>query len=217
MDKPLVILAYGIAIALGLWGLGHALPGLGYAIATIIEAFGIAAGLAVATASTGLATAGVVAPWVAQAATAALGVAAASTAYLVVVRIVEKGKDHPYQMLVPVFGVLAGLCVDLTKDVLLVSTIEKAFYPFFTGVLAIVGGTLLLARHLAVRIVGGLLPFIPPLLVLQQLLTKEKYEAATTTLQTAATPAFIAFWGTLILGLLIVGMGIIQPKIAKQT
>jgi hypothetical protein len=216
MYTPPVILALGVAASVILLAIGYVLPAPGQALATIIQAFGVAAGLAVATATTGLATAAVVAPWLAQAATASLGAAAVGVVYLVVVRVVEKSKENPYQLLVPVFGILAGLCVDLTKDKLLNSDIEKAFYPFFTGMLAIVGGTLLMNKHLAVRIVGGLLPFIPPILVLQQLLTREKFDTAMTELRDPATPVFMAVWGTLLIGLLIVAMGIVQPRAARD-
>ncbi|QBE66492.1 hypothetical protein [Pseudoduganella lutea] len=216
MDKPFLVLAWGLVAAavLGVFGV-YVLPAVGWAIATVIEAFGVAAGLAVATATTGLATATVLAPWVAEVAAVTLGATGMGVGYLVVLKVVEKGKDHPYELLVPVFGILAALCVDLTKDALLESQIMKAFYPFFTGALTIIGGVLLINKQLPMRIVGGLLPFIPPLLVVQQLLTRKKYDVAKAALQDPTTPEFIAVWGTLIVGLVIVIIGVLQPGRGK--
>lgn len=107
--SPAVILSIGVAITAGL-------VALGYALKIVLPAFGVAIGLAIATATTGLATAGSVAWWVAPAAAAGVGTTGVVVAVRLLVTVVKTAQDKPFEWSLPLLGVAAGLAMNLWKD-----------------------------------------------------------------------------------------------------
>jgi hypothetical protein len=101
----------GTFLAVGA-AVGAGLVGLGYCLKLALPVLGTSLGLAIATATTGLAT-GAVATWVAP--VAAVGVAATGTVVTVhlLVKVVDHAKDKPYEWTLPFRGAIAGILSEL--------------------------------------------------------------------------------------------------------
>jgi hypothetical protein len=111
-----IILAVGVAVAVGL-------VALGFALKAILPALGVAVGLAFATATTGLATSGAVAAWVAPVAAAGIGTTGVVLAVHLLVSVGKTAQEKPYEWTLPLLGVAAGVALNLWKD--LVDTPES--------------------------------------------------------------------------------------------
>lgn len=212
ISKPGVIVALGIAAAVVLWGAAQLIPAVAEAAGILIKAIGAAGGLAVAVATTGFATAGVVSTWLPTAATACVATAGVGTVYLVVAKIVEKGKEKPYEWLLPGLGLLAVFCVDLAKDQLVQTVTERAIYGLSTGLLTIGGGFLLLQKKIIARAIGFVLPFVPTAIVCITLFKKEKIPGALTDFLAAGSLGAIGLIGVFILGGVIAVLGVVIPN-----
>lgn len=211
-SNPLVIVAVGVGTAGVLWAVAQLLPAIADAAGILIKAFGAAVGLGVAAATTGFATAGAVASWLPTAATAGVAAAGVGATYLVIAKIVEKGKEKPYEWLLPALGLLAVFFVDLTKDQLLSTVTERAIYALTTGLLTIGGGLLLLQERLTVRAVGFLLPFLPSVAVWLLLLQERHIPGALSDFISSGSVGAIGLVGVFVLGTLTAALGILLPK-----
>jgi hypothetical protein len=208
---PLVILAVGVVLCGLLWVLGHVAHPLAEAIGVVIESFGAAVGLGVAAATTGFGTAGMVAPWLATSASAGLAAAGVGTTYYIIRQVVVKGKEKPYDWLLPALGLLAVFFVDLTKDELLSNPAERAIYALCTGLLTVGGGFLLMQKKIVVRAVGFLLPFLPAVMVWFLLQEQEHKEKVVTALKGSDIGMF-GLIGVLVIGGVISILGVFLPR-----
>jgi hypothetical protein len=211
-SNPLVIAALGVAIAAVLWGAAQLIAPIFDGVAVLIKAIGAAGGIAVATATTGFASAGAVAPWLAPAAAGGLAAAGAGATYIVLHKVVEKGKEQPYEWLLPALGLLAVFFVDLTKDELFPTFIERAIYALTTGLCTIGGGILLLNQRIAVRVLGAVLPFAPTVVVWAILVREQQLAKGLADFVKAGSVGAIGLVGVFVLALVIVGLGIFLPK-----
>lgn len=211
-SSPLVIAALGLAIAAVLWGAAQLIAPILDGIAVLIKAIGAAGGIAVATATTGFATAGTVAPWLAPAAAGSLAAAGAGATYIVLHKVVEKGKEQPYEWLLPALGLLAIFFVDLTKDGLFPTFTERAIYALVTGLCTIGGGILLLNKRIAVRILGVWLPFAPTVVVWASLVREQQLAKGLADFIKSGSVGAIGLVGIFVLAFVIVGLGILLPN-----
>lgn len=211
-SNPFAILAIGVAAALGLWGLAQVLPALGEFFGILIQSFLAGAGLAVAAATTGFATAGAISAWVPKVAAASLVAAGVSTTYLVVAKVVEKGKEKPYEWLLPALGLLAVFFVDLTKDQLVQTVTERAIYALFTGLLTVGGGFLLMQQRIVVRAIGFILPFVPSVVVWLLLVQNKHVTGALSDFIAAGTVGAIGLVGVFAFGSLVALLGVLLPN-----
>ncbi|QLG93670.1 hypothetical protein HZF02_17695 [Pseudomonas yamanorum] len=211
LSNPAVILAAGVAAGAVLWGIAQLLPAIAAFFGILIQAIAAAAGLAVAVATTGFATAGSVAAWLPIAATVGVGAAGASATYLVVVRIIDKGKEHPYQWLLPALAALAVFCVDLTKDQLVTTGLERALYGLTTTVLTIAGGWLLMTRQLSVRLIGFLLPFLPSIAICLLLLKQQHVNGALSDFIASGSVGAIGLMGAISMAFIVGALGLLLP------
>ncbi|QBJ77879.1 hypothetical protein [Aquitalea sp. USM4] len=211
-SNPFTIAALGIAAGGLLWGIAQLLPAIAAFFAIIIKAIGAAGGLAIAVSSTGFATAGVFAAWLPNVATLGVATAGMGTTYLVVAKIVEKGKEKPYEWLLPALGLLAVFFVDLTKDQLVPTGTERALYGLTTALLTIGGGFLLLQKKLIVRAIGFILPFIPACVVCLLLIQENHVSAALSDFIASGSVGAIGLIGVFVLGALIAILGVVIPS-----
>ncbi len=211
-SDPVVIVALGIAFGCSFLGLAILLPALADAISIILKAFGAAAGIAVAVSTTGFATAGVFVTWLPQAATAGIATAGIGTTYLVLAKIVEKGKEKPYEWLLPVLGALVAFFVDLAKDQLVQTVIERAIYSISTALLIVCGGFLLLQKRMIVRAIGFVIPFLPTVIVCVTLFKEQQIPNTLTDFLAAGSLGAIGLIGVFLLGLLIAVLGVVIPN-----
>ncbi len=211
-SSPPVIVAGGIAIAAILWGLAQIIPPIFEGLGHLCKAVGAAVGLGFATATTGFATAGVVASWLAPATAAGAATTAVCAAVFVVHKVVERAKEQPYEWLLPALGLLAVFFVDLSKDELLVTGTARALYALATGIFTIGGGLLLLNSRLWVRALGFFLPFLPTGVVWATLVSNGHVTRGLADFILAGSPAAIGMVGVLILGGVIAVLGIALPE-----
>ena len=211
-SSPFVIAALGIAGGAVLWGIAQVLPALAEAAGILISAVAASGGLAFAVATTGFASAGSVVSWLPTAATVGVAAAGVGTTYLVVERIVEKGKEKPYEWLLPALSLLAVFFVDLTKDQLLSTVTERAIYALTTGILTVGGGFLLMQRRIAVRAIGFILPFFPSVAVWLLLLQQEHIPGALTDFIASGSIGAAGLVGAFVLAVVIAVLGILLPR-----
>ena len=210
-SDPMLVAALGVAIAAVLWGVAQLIAPIFDGIAVLIQAVGAAGGIAVATATTGFATAGMVAPWLAPAAAGGLAAAGAGVTYIVLHKVVEKGKERPYEWLLPALGLLAVFFVDLTKDALFQTFIERAIYALSTGLFTIGGGMLLLNRRIPVRFFGAVLPFAPTAVVWASLVREQQLSEGLAEFVSSGSVGAIGLAGVFALAIVIVGLGVLLP------
>lgn len=208
-SNPLWLLAAGVSGFLILLGLSFLLP-------PVIKAFGAAGGLATATAATGFATAGITASWLPTLATASMAAAAGGTTYLVVHRVVREGTKQPFEWLLPLFTILTGLMVDLTKDSLFGNNTQRALFVGATAGFLLGGGILMRNPRLTVRVIGFVLPFLP--LAAVWFLAASRSERQST-IESLTSGGVLAGWGLLgsvALTVLVVGLAIALPRRGEQ-
>jgi hypothetical protein len=200
-SNPSFVLAAGLAIAAciaaALWGLALVIPAVGAAI-----------GLGIAVASTGFATAGAVASWLPTAASAGLAAGGASITIYVVSKVVESGKNRPYEWTLPALTVLAVFFVDMTKEIAFSAQLERAIFAFATGMLTLAGGFLLLQRALAEKIIGFLLPFFPAIVVVAIYLKEGQIQTLMSDILAAGNTGAIGLVGAISVAAFVAILGI---------
>jgi hypothetical protein len=156
---PAKILALGAAIALGI-------VALGYLLKIVLPVLGVAIGLCFATATTGLATAGAVAPWVAPAAAGSVAVTGLALTLRLTVTAARAAQDNPYEWSLPLLGFAAGFLLNLWKD--LGGSIPTLRWGVGGGVafLTVVAGACYKRRNWQWKAVAVLLYLVPPLTLL---------------------------------------------------
>ena len=212
VSSPLVIVSLGIAGGAVLWGVAQLLPAIADAVGILVKAVAAASGLAFAVATTGFATAGTVATWLPIAASAGVAATGISATYLVVARIVEKGRERPYEWLLPALGLLAVFFVDLTKDELVPTVLQRAIYALITGLFTVGGGFLLMQRRVVARIIGFGLPFAPSIVVWLLLLRAKHVSGALSDFIASGSLGAIGLVGVFVLGAVIAILGVLLPS-----
>lgn len=212
LSNPLIIVSIGIAAAAALWGIAQVIPPIFEGIGVLITAVAAAGGLAVATATTGFATAGTIASWLAPAAAAGVAATGAGVTYVVLYKVVKEAKDKPYEWLLPALGLLAVFFVDLSKDELLATGTERALYGLTTGCCTIGGGILLLNPRIWVRVLGFIVPFLPTFVVWGALVREGHITRGLTDFIRAGSAGAIGLVGVLVLGIVIALLGVALPQ-----
>lgn len=201
-SSPSAVLAIGIAIAAciaaALWGLAQVIP-----------AFGVAVGLGIAAASTGFATAGTIASWVPTAASVGIVAGGASITVYVVSKVVESGKNRPYEWTLPALTILAVFFVDMTKEIAFSTQLERATFAFATGMLTLAGGFLLLQRAWAAKIIGFLLPFFPVVVVVAIYLKDKQIQGLLSDILAAGTTGAIGLVGAIVVAAFVAILGLV--------
>lgn len=210
-SNPFAIVALGVACGPVLWGIAQVLPALATAAGILISAVAASAGLAFAVATTGFASAGSVVSWLPTAATVGVVTAGIGTTYLILEKIIEKGKEKPYEWLLPALTPLAVFFVDLTKDQLLPTVTERAIYALSTGIFTVGGGLLLMQRRIAVRAIGFILPFFPSVTVCLLLLHQEHISGALTDFIASGSIGAAGLVSAFVLASVIAILGILLP------
>ena len=189
------ILATGAAVAGGL-------VGLGYCFKIILPVLGTSFGLAIATATTGLATAGAVASWVAP--FAAAGVAATGTVLTVhlLVKVAEEVQDKPYEWTLPLIGAIAGVLVNVSKDLVFQNAAMRLLFGGITALWIVVAGALYKRRGWRWKCSAILLYLLPPLYVLGWKVSKGLGDAKTY-FSTISRMEWLALAGFATIGLVI--------------
>lgn len=157
--SPATILALGVAVAAGL-------VALGFALKAILPALGVAFGLAFATATTGLATSGAVAWWVAPAAAAGIGTTAIVLTVHLFVSIGKTAQDKPYEWTLPLLGVAAGLALNLWKDLVDVPQSVRLLLGGIAALWIVVAGACYKRPGWRWKSVAVPLYLVPPLILL---------------------------------------------------
>lgn len=194
LETPAGIVALGLFFALVLWGLAQALPAFGVGI-------GNAVGLTIAISVTGVAAATSVATWIPTA--AALGIAAGSGAVglYVTVKIVKIARERPFDFALPFITLLSVFFVDITKEAYFEpSKIEQALFAAVTALATLTGGFLLTNQNIFVRIIGGGIPFLPPMLVLTLAMLSTGDNTLLSDLIHLSTPGAFGLVGMLAIG-----------------
>lgn len=196
------VIALGIAIAAciaaALWGLAQVIP-----------AFGAAIGLGIAAASTGFATAGAIKSWVPAAASVGIAAGGASITVYVVSKVVESGKNRPYEWTLPALTTLAVFFVDMTKEIAFSTQLERATFAFATGMLTLTGGFLLLQRSWVAKIIGLLLPFFPVVVVVAIYLKDKHVQSLVSDILAAGTTGAIGLVGAIVVAAFVAILGLV--------
>jgi hypothetical protein len=145
---------------------------------------------------------------------AAIGVAATGVgvAWIVLQKVVEQGKEKPYEWILPVLGLLAVFFVDLSKDELLATGIERSLYALITGFCTIGGGMLLLNRKFSVRAIGFVVPFLPTLVVWGALVREHQIAMGIGDFLRSGSTAALGLIGVLVVGVVTAVFGVVLPK-----
>lgn len=212
-SEAFVILAMGAAAGLALWGFAQVIPPLFQGIAFVIQAVVAAGGLAVGLAA---GSAGAVSAWVVPVASAGVAATGAGVTLVVLHKIVENGKEKPYEWLLPALGLLAVFFVDISKDGLVDNGTMRALYALGTGICTIGGGVLLLNRHLLVRVIGFVLPFVPTAAVWATLLSRGGIRAGIADFVRSGSLGSIGLVGVLVMGVVIAVLGVLLPNQAQE-
>lgn len=152
------ILAIGVAFGAGF-------VGLGYCLKIAVPVLATSLGLAIATATTGLAT-GAVATWVAP--VAAAGIAATGTVLTVhlLVKVADHAKEKPYEWTLPLLGAIAGVLVNLSQDIVFQKPAVRLLFSGIAALWIVVAGALYGRKDLRWKCSAILLYLLPPLCVL---------------------------------------------------
>jgi hypothetical protein len=208
IKKPAVIVALGIAgaavLAALLWGLSE-----------IIPALGVAVGLAISVSATGLATASGLAPWVAPLATVGVGVTGASAAYIVIITVGEKVKQSPYVWTIPLLSITAGLLADLCKEFFFDNKIAQIVFTTIVAFMLLVGGYLLTKKPIGLRAFGVVLPLLPSVFMLANLVVSNKGDQFTNSAKALSGTDIIGIAGLFVISLILVIFGLMASDMEQ--
>ncbi|MEM9618714.1 MAG: hypothetical protein AAF936_12200 [Pseudomonadota bacterium] len=190
------IVAFGIAVGIGgagiLWGFSKLLP-----------AFGVAIGLAISIATTGVVSSGAIAGWIVPTASAGVAAAGFGAAYLIVVKAMDAAEKAPFNWSVPALAILAGFLVEICKEFYPASPLIKILFATVAAFLILVGGVLFTRAGMKWKIPAAGMQIAPPLLILLLIIS----ESEETKLLMAVKEISFATWAAL-LGMLSVAAGV---------
>lgn len=204
-NQPLAILAsatgVAVCIAATLWGFSK-----------IIPAFFAGIGLMAAAATSGFATAGAIASWIP--AVAAIGIFSGGIAvtYRVIVVAIGSGAKRPYEWALPALTILSIFLVDMTKELIFPTQLERASFALITGLCTLAGGFLLLNKKMVVNIVGMILPFIPSIFIFSIYIQKKEGSLILKDIVTSGAIGQIGLIGAFAVPLLIIPLGLSMKK-----
>jgi hypothetical protein len=162
-DKnPLEIVAWGLAIGLGLTGLGLLLK-------WVLPALGAVVGIATSIISGGL-IASSFNSWVVPAASAGLLIGGGSTLLLVFVRVAKEAKKNTFEWALPILAIFAGLVIDLCKELYTEKPIARVIYATSVSALYLLGGILWRlkregTKQIFLKITSIIIFLLPPFLI----------------------------------------------------
>ncbi len=165
-QNPLLILAYGVAVALGI-------AALGWALCQVIQAIGAAIGIAT-TIITGGALAVSLSSWIAPAAGIGLAATGGATTILLLVKIVEQAKARPYEWTVPILAIVSAFVIDTCKELYDTNnSVVRIIYGASVTGMFLIGGILWKQKSsgvklFALRIVATLFFLLPPFMIFLQ-------------------------------------------------
>ncbi|MGH7515619.1 MAG: hypothetical protein ACREOQ_22170 [Gemmatimonadales bacterium] len=202
----------GALIAVGVIG---GILAVGWAVAQIIPAIGVAAGLATALAATGVAGAGVAAWW-APTAAIGLGGGGAAVLFFVLMKTTREAAKDPYRWTLPLLGIGASLMLDLARDYAIDNQLLKILLTALLAFFVVVAGACYESEQRLWKVVGTMLLLLPP----AALLTRNLDPTSLGTLWSDATSMPRSVWlrllGFLTLGLVVVGLGHLDARSQRK-
>lgn len=157
-SSPKTIVAWGMAVALGLLALGVALS-------YVIPAIGVAVGTAGSIISTGAAVGVSVTPAMVTAATYGTAAIGAAGAIHVTVRVAEGMKKQPLAWGAPILGLLSGFLVQSCEKYWFGPAMMWPVFAAAAGALVLIGGIFYAGKSVAHKIFGVLASLVPPAIV----------------------------------------------------
>jgi hypothetical protein len=188
---PLQVL---VVIVVGVIG---GILGLGWALAQIIPAIGVAAGLATSVAAAG--TAG--ASWLAPVAAIGLGAAGASTTILLLVRVAHYAQKEPFVWSLPVLAIGASLVLDVTKEFAIQSTILRVLLTTLMAFFLVVAGALYHTGKTLWRSIATVIALVPPVALLAGNLDLSEQARLTQALRGLGLDVWIRLAGFLVIAI----------------
>jgi fluoride ion exporter CrcB/FEX len=139
---------------------------LGWVLKEVIPAFGVAVGLGVSVASTGLASAG--APWMAPVAAIGIGGGGGALTIYLLVKAVRSASSEPFPWATAVLGIASAAILDLAKDYALDNSLARIAVTAAIAFLVSVGGACYHKGGFVWRLAALVLYLAPPTTVFIQ-------------------------------------------------
>ena len=149
----------GVLVAAGVVG---AIMAFGWALAQIIPALGVAAGLATSLTATGLVGAPGAAAWWGPAAAVGLGGGGAAGFTWLMVKVVREAPKDPYKYTLPILGIVGSLFLDLAKDYAIDNQLLKILLSAILAFSVVVAGACYESGSLLWKGIAILLLLAPP-------------------------------------------------------
>ena len=157
-SNPILIVAYGFAVALSIFAFGLSTQWL-------VPALGAGFGIATTIISTGLASSTVDYSWVVPAGAAGLALIGGVAVVFLLMKIVKTAVKQPYLTVLPLLAVLAGFCVDMVKDFYPEIPLVRIAFGGFTSAIFVMGGLWWKRYGLLNKLAGTFLILISPLVI----------------------------------------------------
>jgi hypothetical protein len=160
-QRPTSIVAIGVAA-------GIVLLAFGWLLKLVIPAIGAAIGIAATIIGGGIVGSGAVASWVVPAAGAGIALVGGAGGLIILVKVIEKASNSPYEWIMPILAILSAFIIDLSKEIYQADEIVRLAFGTATTAVFFVGGLLWKKKRISNRILGTILYLLPPSLVLAQ-------------------------------------------------
>jgi hypothetical protein len=128
----------------------------------VLPAIGVAIGLGVATATSGLATAGVVATWFAPVAAGGTAVIALMVSLRVLNIVTQSAADKPYEWTLPLLGVAAGILVNLSEDLVIQQPPMRLMFGGIAALWVVIAGACYKRKGWRWKVTAALLYLLLP-------------------------------------------------------
>jgi hypothetical protein len=204
------ILAVGAAVV-------AILIALAFLLKLVLPVLGVSFGLAVATATTGLATSGVVGTWVAPVAAGGTAVIATMVSIRVLNTVARSAEAKPYEWTLPLMGVAAGILVNLSKDLVIQQTPMRLLFGGIAAFWIVIAGACYKRQGWGWKLTAALLYLLPPsaalgLVFLRKLPISQELAANSGEtnfhqyLSTVSKPEWIALCGFAIIAIIVIAV-----------
>jgi hypothetical protein len=153
------ILAIGAAVT-------AILVALTFLLKIILPVLFVSVGLAIATATTGLATSGMVATWVAPAAAGGTAVLATVVSVKILHIVANSAEAKPYEWTLPLLGAAAGILINLSKDIAIQHPVMRLLFGGIAALWIVIAGACYRREGWHWKVTAASLYLLPPLLAL---------------------------------------------------
>jgi hypothetical protein len=155
-------------------GLGGAaiLVALAYLLKLILPILFASFGLAFAAATTGFATAGFIATWVAPAAAGGTAVIAGVVSVKLLHTVTMSAEAKPYEWTLPLLGTAAGVLVNLSNDLVIQAPVLRVIFGGIAALWVVIAGACYKRSGWRWKVTAAFLYLLPPLAVLGSILQR---------------------------------------------